>query len=358
MSGLAEYFQNMQAMDFKKGQALRENLRADENMGLSYAANARNERITDQNIASNKQNMESALQDRIIKATSLFADQVGGAIQIEDPAQYKQALDMVYKSPIARVVDPNNEYRGILEKPENAKQLMPALMGLSALNKQEMDKQKQQVEYAKLVLSAEKIAENNKYRQMKYEMDQEELERQRSKNEPSNEYNKALARKDAKTVNELENTIPKLAITIKDFETTSDEILNDPNLENYLGKINSMKPDISEEANAFRNRLKKITGQAFITQFESLKGGGAITVEEGKAATEALLAINEAQNFQDFARAIYRAEKTLKDIFNSTKKRLSELKQRYSRQEEQPLQQPQNPTSSVQPNNDDPLGLF
>lgn len=54
-------------------------------------------------------------------------------------------------------------------------------------------------------------------------------------------------------------------------------------------------------------------GQAFLEAFNSLRGGGAITEQEGKKATEAIARLDRAQTPQDFDEAL----KDLKDVINS-----------------------------------------
>lgn len=75
-----------------------------------------------------------------------------------------------------------------------------------------------------------------------------------------------------------------------------DGILNHPGLGAAIG-ASSYLPSIRGTDRAdFDARSAQLKGQAFLQAFESLKGGGQITEVEGKAATEAIARLDNAQS--------------------------------------------------------------
>lgn len=87
--------------------------------------------------------------------------------------------------------------------------------------------------------------------------------------------------------------------------TTIDEILNDENLGWATGVTGGFLAAIpGTETRGTRARMNKLEGQAFLQAFESLKGGGAITEIEGQKATQAIAALDAAQNETDYRRAL------------------------------------------------------
>lgn len=115
--------------------------------------------------------MENAIQDRIINATSMMADQMGAAVNIEDPAQRKQAVDMIYGSEIAKIVDPNKEQYDFFANDPNASQSVEALAGISAVTKRQMDRQQQIIEIQKNLTQLENIRNQKQGREDKLKID-------------------------------------------------------------------------------------------------------------------------------------------------------------------------------------------
>lgn len=69
--------------------------------------------------------------------------------------------------------------------------------------------------------------------------------------------------------------------------------------------------DATESTN-FMALYNKVTGQAFMTAFEGLKGGGQITEMEGEKATQALLEMNTSTDEKTFIDAARRFQKYIK----------------------------------------------
>jgi len=65
-------------------------------------------------------------------------------------------------------------------------------------------------------------------------------------------------------------------------------IKNSSNLPSMVGMVGGRTPDISEEANEVAALIDQTQGQTFLTAFERLKGGGAITEVEGTKGSQAI----------------------------------------------------------------------
>jgi hypothetical protein len=91
-----------------------------------------------------------------------------------------------------------------------------------------------------------------------------------------------------------------------------DTLLSDPNLEKALGFTGDMASaaegtlaaSMFKETNAIRGYINQFAGNAFLEAFNSLKGGGTITEEEGKKATAAQARLNTAVDLKDFRAAL------------------------------------------------------
>lgn len=168
MVNLAQSALALSERDDRRAQQLRQNLREDEQLGLQSAQ-------VGQNIAASKQNMEAQIQDRAIKAYSMFNDMVGGAAMLDDPEQYKQALDLAYNSPIAQLVDPQREQYEFLSSQENAKAILPSLQGYSALVKRGADNQRLALEAEKTLSQIENYKSQAQRRKEQTEIDEMKL---------------------------------------------------------------------------------------------------------------------------------------------------------------------------------------
>jgi hypothetical protein len=96
------------------------------------------------------------------------------------------------------------------------------------------------------------------------------------------------------------------ATTIADRITRDiDETLNDPALSQATG-IESWSPVTLRPSSArAESRIAKVQSGAFLQAFESLKGAGAITEQEGKAATDALTRLSRTDmSDADYRRAL------------------------------------------------------
>lgn len=385
MVGLAEYFNNLDKQNFAKEQAFAENLMANERMGLAGRQMDLQERVGDQNIARNRQSMENAIQDRAIKAYTMFNDMVGGAAMLDDPEQYKQALDLAYASPLSQLVDPQKEQYEFLSNHENAKKILPALQGYSALAKQGVDRQKLALESQRVINQIESLKQRGEgfmgsnERMARIIMEEEaakgneigfeealirakgfganraEAERQIQFGKTSGKLgaeaegrgNVISAEETEKRRQEAITNFPKVERTVNQFSNLANNIINDPDLDIIFGPIDAITPDLSQKANDLEAMRERITSQAFLNQFEQLKGAGQITEIEGKKATDALLNASRAQSVEQFIENVLIAEDVLQQGFNS----LRQIAQTGRPEGIEEVEQSQD-------KNNDPLGLF
>jgi hypothetical protein len=83
-----------------------------------------------------------------------------------------------------------------------------------------------------------------------------------------------------------------------------DEVLKDPNLPNVTG-WQARLPTVRSTSIDTEERIAQLGGRAFLSAFESLKGGGQITEIEGKKATDALARLtNLKQSDKGFVQAL------------------------------------------------------
>lgn len=85
-----------------------------------------------------------------------------------------------------------------------------------------------------------------------------------------------------------------------------DEMLAHPGREGATGRIQGRVPRsvLPADQYDFDIRLEQLKGKAFIEAFQSLKGAGAITEQEGRAATAAMARLDRAQSDEEFVKAL------------------------------------------------------
>ena len=78
----------------------------------------------------------------------------------------------------------------------------------------------------------------------------------------------------------------------------------DPYLPSMLGPVDSRLPNVTADAARVQSKIAQLTGEAFLSARQALKGGGAITDYEGQKAEAALARLNQAQSVEDFNAAL------------------------------------------------------
>ena len=158
--GLADFIQQQQVIDANKNQMLRNNLRSDQEQQRQGLLTQQNIAESNQNMAINRTKTETGLQDRAIKAFTAFNDLLGGVATLEDPRQYKEALNMVYSTPLAKIVDPDGEGRSFFEDQNKAKSILPSMRGLSVLKQEGADREALALKAQDLLVQMERVKQS------------------------------------------------------------------------------------------------------------------------------------------------------------------------------------------------------
>jgi hypothetical protein len=99
-------------------------------------------------------------------------------------------------------------------------------------------------------------------------------------------------------------SLPTVESNAKQLFDYVDSVANDENLDKMLG-YGGYLPNFSTGARTLQTKINQLNNNAFLMAFERLKGGGAITEVEGKAATEAMTRLREmVQSGQDYREAL------------------------------------------------------
>lgn len=113
--------------------------------------------------------------------------------------------------------------------------------------------------------------------------------------------NKAAGHEIGKLQGTAEQLLPAAAATVDQMAKEIEEIKKHPGLPKLFGPINARLMNIpglpAADAQALINKVKD---QAFLVQFDKLRGAGAITVEEGNKATGALTSLSTDQSEKQF----------------------------------------------------------
>lgn len=132
---------------------------------------------------------------------------------------------------------------------------------------------------------------------------------------------KATGREVGKSQGEVAQTLPSLESTVEQMTTQIEALKKHPGLPKMLG-LTSVLPNIpgGDSANATA-LLGQLQGQAFLLQFEKLRGAGAITDIEGKKATDALAALGTAQSEKQFRQQLDLIDGILRKGIETARKR-------------------------------------
>lgn len=90
------------------------------------------------------------------------------------------------------------------------------------------------------------------------------------------------------------------AIDTREINRVIDNILNDPYLPNMIGPVQGLLPSVSADARRVQSLLDQLSGQAFLSARQALRGGGTITDFESNKAEEAFLRMQTAVTVEDF----------------------------------------------------------
>lgn len=108
----------------------------------------------------------------------------------------------------------------------------------------------------------------------------------------------------------------------------------DPGVSGVVGMRNPLKGALpfgynigGTSAGGGQAKIDQLKGKAFLDAFESLKGGGAITEKEGEAATAAKIRLGQAQNEEDFLKALNDFEYEVDQLYALAQRKQQNAKQ-------------------------------
>lgn len=99
---------------------------------------------------------------------------------------------------------------------------------------------------------------------------------------------KAAGAATGKAMGEAKAALPAVVQSTAETLGLLDTLANDKYLDSMLGAFGGRTPDLSPDANRVAAKMAQVSGTAFLTAFQKLRGGGQITEVEGRKATEAI----------------------------------------------------------------------
>ncbi|AWI60345.1 hypothetical protein [Sinorhizobium fredii] len=107
-----------------------------------------------------------------------------------------------------------------------------------------------------------------------------------------------------KVQGETAANLPKVEGAASEMLASIDSLSNDPYLDSMVGSIDARTPDWTSDAARVRSKMDQLGGQTFLQAFNSLRGAGAITEQEGAKAQDAIARLNRAQDEHDYREAL------------------------------------------------------
>lgn len=117
-------------------------------------------------------------------------------------------------------------------------------------------------------------------------------------------FDTASGTNDAKSAAEARANLPKVEDNATAILGMIESLSTDPYLDSMVGPVSGRLPNVSADAARVQSKMDQIGGQAFLQAFETLRGGGQISNEEGKRATAAIARLNTSQNPADYRQAL------------------------------------------------------
>lgn len=99
---------------------------------------------------------------------------------------------------------------------------------------------------------------------------------------------KARGAATGKAMGEAKAALPAVVQSTAETLGLLDSLAEDKYLDSMVGAIGGRTPDLTEDANRVAAKMAQVSGTAFLTAFQKLRGGGQITEVEGRKATEAI----------------------------------------------------------------------
>lgn len=101
-------------------------------------------------------------------------------------------------------------------------------------------------------------------------------------------FRRADAKERGEAVGKAKSALPGVEANAKLMIDALDGVKNDPYLPTMTSPIYGRLPNVTAEAVASQARIDQVQGKAFLSAFDALRGGGAITEAEGAKATAAI----------------------------------------------------------------------
>lgn len=144
-------------------------------------------------------------------------------------------------------------------------------------------------------------------------------------NLPENVIKKKEAEERGKELAQLKIQYPQIQSEMKQKVSVIDDILTDPNLDDYLG-ANALIPALPGTAKAdFRAKLDMLQSQSFLDQFDKLRGGGQISNAEGARALSAGTIISDRISKQQLVMELKRLKEVALNISERKFKQIESL---------------------------------
>lgn len=122
------------------------------------------------------------------------------------------------------------------------------------------------------------------------------------------EVEKAGAVERAKTVQDLQGkaevVLPDTLMMANDALKVIEQVRDHPGIDRGTGIMGALPSMPGSKAKDFDVAVEQLKGKAFLQAFEKLRGGGAISDAEGRAATAAIARLNQAQSKEAFTAAL------------------------------------------------------
>lgn len=99
---------------------------------------------------------------------------------------------------------------------------------------------------------------------------------------------KSAGRERGEVMGKNQGNLPAAEYNAGKLIQTIDGLLNDPYLSGMVGPVDKYLPNVSADANRVQSKIDQIQGKTFLQAFDSLRGGGQITENEGRKATDSL----------------------------------------------------------------------
>ena len=143
--------------------------------------------------------------------------------------------------------------------------------------------------------------------------------------QPENIIRKKEAEEKGKELGQLRIQYPQIQSEMKQKVSVIDDILTDPNLDDYLG-ANALLPAIPGSPKSdFRAKLDMLQSQSFLDQFDKLRGGGQISNAEGARALSAGTIISDRLSKQELVAELKRLREVALNVSERKFKQIESL---------------------------------